>query len=223
MKYRWQTAIFALVLNLSPCLLSSVHAEWFVAGYGGWAVPDTLGDALITKRFQRFGAVAEARVVDLELINSLALGTKVGYFSKERKWLGIEADLYTSTPSMSQQIAIVGSPGTSTTTFSAVVPGAHIRVTTLALNVLTRDISTEKFQPYGGAGPGFFYTQSGDFPGPGNIRLGLSLLGGARYFFTDELALFGEFKYNLARISFGGVTGTYNVQMFVGGVSFHFQ
>ncbi len=201
-------------------------AEWYIAGYGGLAVPENLGNAQITQRFQRFGAVSEARVVDLDLVNSLAIGGKLGYYSQERKWLGVEADLYTSTPFMKQQIAIVGSPRsnpTLPTTFAAVVPGAHIRVNTLAINVLTRDKSTEHFQPYGGVGPAFFYVTSRDFPGEGEISMGLSLIGGGRYFFTERFALFGEFKYNLAPIKFGGVSGNYTTQMFIGGFVFNLE
>ncbi len=224
---RVQRSLLGFVLACTPSLiwLPSSHAEWYVAGYGGVANPDNIGNASITQRFQRFGAVSAARVIDIDLQNSIAFGAKAGYFFEQRKYLGLAADIYTATPNMKQQFVIVGTAPTRTNssgTFATVVPGAHIRVTTLAFNVIARDANNQGFEPYGGAGPAFFWTQSKDFPAEGQIRIGLSLIAGARFYLTDHLAPFGEFKLNTATISFGGFSGNYSTQLYMFGLSYHF-
>ena len=53
--------------------------------------------------------------------------------------------------------------------------------------------------------------------------IGINLIAGARYFVTPRMALFGEFKYNRATIHTESLQGDYSAQLFVFGISIHFD
>jgi hypothetical protein len=154
------------------------------------------------------------------LEQDLTFGAKAGFFFKDRKWLGWETEVFTFFPNMTQQNTIVGQPGR--TAFGTTLPGAHLRVTTWALNLVTRDTTADRFNAYGGLGPGLFYVYSSAFPGKLTLSPGMNLTGGARYYLTDRFAVFGELKFHIVHFHFGGFGGDYSGQMFVGGVEYHF-
>lgn len=87
-------------------------------------------------------------------------------------------------------------------------------------------------QPYIGAGIGVFFAHTNGFGArhsdSDNAVPGFNGLAGVRYFVTEHVALFGEYKYNRATFNFdnpnspGGLKGDYSVSMVVGGLSFHF-
>jgi opacity protein-like surface antigen len=201
--------------------LNVAQAEWYVGGFGGLSLPGTLSDVTVTKNFGRFGATAAARSSDTALENNLVLGAKAGYFFEAHKWFGVETEVFTFTPNLTQQPLIVAQPGKAA--FGFTVPGSHIRVTALALNAITRDTASERFVPYGGVGMGVFYVDSNDFKGKPVLNPGLNLIGGARYFLFDHVALFGEFRYNVVTLRFGGFSGNFTGQMFSIGISYHFR
>ena len=195
--------------------------EWYLSGYGGMVFPGSLTTATDTQRFSRLFAVTDARVTDIQLeANSLVFGAKAGFFFKEHKWLGLETELFKFFPNMTQQNAIVAQPGQ--TARGVTLPGAHLQVTAWAVNLMTRDTAAESFNAYGGIGPAFFVVNSKEFPGKTQLTPGMNLTGGARYYITDRFAAFGEIKFHLAHFHFGGFSGDYSGQMFVGGVEYHF-
>ena len=70
-----------------------------------------------------------------------------------------------------------------------------------------------RLQPYGGVGLGVFFANLSNGGGNSvsdNAVPGLNALGGLRYFFTERVALFGEYKYNWAALEFtnGPIGGT---------------
>ena len=201
-------------------LLNVAEAEWYLSGYGGGVFPGSLSTVTVTKNFGRFGATSAARTSDLDLEQDFVLGAKTGYFFEDRKWLGLETEVFTFTPNIREQPIIVAQPGQPA--FGATLPCSHLRVTTWALNMMTRDTTSERFNPYGGLGVGWFFVQSRDFPGRLTISPGLNVLAGARYYVTDHIAAFGEFRFNTATFKFGGFSGDYSGQMLVGGVAYHF-
>ena len=207
------------IVNGDP-LPPLAQAEWYLSGYGGMVFPGSLGTVTDSQQFGRLGATSAARTSDVDLEQDLALGAKAGYFFQDRKWLGLETEVFTFTPNITQQPIIVGQPGQPA--FGATIPGSHLRVTTWALNVMTRDTTTERFNPYGGLGLGLFYVYSRDHPGKFSASPGLNVLAGARYYVTDQIAVFGEFKFNTAHFTFGGFSGDYSGQMLLGGVAYHF-
>ncbi|MDF0651126.1 MAG: hypothetical protein P0121_06615 [Nitrospira sp.] len=90
-----------------------------------------------------------------------------------------------------------------------------------------------RLQPYGGVGLGVFFAHLSN-NGNGlsdNAVPGFNGLAGLRYFVTERIALFGEYKYNFAPFDYtpdgalGGAVGVkadYHINHFVGGLSLHF-
>ena len=127
--------------------------------------------------------------------------------------------------------------------------GAHLRVTTLAFNVIARaKMMCERhddhdrtgrpasdrhdfcrLQPYVGVGRSIFARASDSISASDNGVPGLNALAGVRYYFTERVALFAEYKYNRATFNFddiggtgAGVKGDYSASHIVGGLSLHF-
>jgi hypothetical protein len=147
-------------------------------------------------------------------------GLKVGsYFGNSP--FGVEAESYYSQLSVPTQTGVISGPGGSV---SAVWNGGTGHVWTAAGNLLLRYPGTQ-IQPYVGVGGAFVYYwdsfRSATAPG-------LNLLGGVRAKITDDISLFGEFKYLYSRLTLGnlGVAGlsartTLGMPAVVIGVSFN--
>ena len=166
---------------------------------------------------------------DLALKNSFVIGGKLGHFFESMPWLGIETELFNTTPHQKQQTISRMEPGVGTT--SGFANGYTMRVLTWApFNVIVR-YPGERLQPYAGVGLGLFFahrkdaasgdTQSSTVPGL-NTQLGL------RYKLDEHYSLFGEYKYNYARFSFSeqpnifGTDLTYHAHIIAFGASFSF-
>ncbi|MEX5218849.1 MAG: porin family protein [Nitrospira sp.] len=92
--------------------------ELYVAGFGGFTWGHQLGgvDGTGSAKGQDYGSQ--------DLANSVVYGGKVGYFHPGRlNWLGLEAEAFNTTPHIEQGDGL---------------PGTHLRVTTLAFNVIAR-------------------------------------------------------------------------------------
>ena len=72
-------------------------------------------------------------------------------------------------------------------------------------------------------GYGLFFATSSK-GGDSNLHIdnGLNVFLGARYVIRPKWALFGEYKFNSAKIDFNDARGNYNSQMFIFGVMWHF-
>src|SRR5215216_6692480 len=103
-----------LVLAASP---DPSSAEWYVAGQGGLAFADRLSTVDGT------GTLSGLRDRDYDLKNSAMLGAKIGYFPGHG-WVGIEGEAFQTSPHIKE--------------ISGVAPGIHLRVTTVALNLIVR-------------------------------------------------------------------------------------
>jgi len=87
-----------------------------------------------------------------------------------------------------------------------------------------------RVQPYAGVGLGVFFAnlKGNGIDASDNAVPGLNVLGGVRYYFTERVAMFAEYKYNRATFEFeqnvlgGGAKGDYSVNHVVGGLSLHF-
>lgn len=173
------------------------------------------------------------------LANSAVVGAKAGgFFAQSLNWFGVEAELYNTTPHIEQQGSAAGS---------------HMRVTTLAINAIARaqfscekkqlDLEqvTERFafqyatefcrlQPYAGVGLGIYWVDisNSSFSAHANFVPGFNALAGIRYYFTDRIAMFTEYKYNRATFNFSGVQGlagfegVYSINHIVAGFSYHY-
>ena len=173
------------------------------------------------------------------LADSAVVGAKAGgFFPESLNWFGVEAELFNTTPNIEQQGAAAGS---------------HMRVTTLAINAIARaqflcgtkhldtEQVTERFafhyvaefcrlQPYAGVGLGIYWVDisNSSFAAHANFVPGFNALGGVRYYFTDRIAMFTEYKYNRATLNFAGIQGlagfegVYSINHIVAGFSYHY-
>jgi hypothetical protein len=209
------------LLATAPCLSSDGHAaheEWYVGVYGGLAKPGALTNVTATSPTIG-GGVQDARLIDIELEDSMVWGAKVGYFFPKSPWIGLETDVYTLRPDLKQQVTFGGVPGQP---FADVLPATPLRVTAGVVNLVIRSPGiSERFQPYGGMGFGAFMTTSSR--SKTSISPGLNLFAGARYVLTERLALFGEFKFNHSTLTFTGIEGNYSTQLFMFGMMWHFK
>jgi len=192
----------------------------------------------------------------IKLKNSAMFGGRVGYFFNAYgyPWAGLEVEAFTTQPDIKQQtvpytngilsnrqIIVTPAQPQSTVVNSTVPIGeSTLRVTTVALNAVVR-YPGKVFQPYAGVGVGLFYFQgTSSFQGnltftPGDpplkfdgndLQPGLNTFAGMKYFFSDKVALFGEYKYNRATINrlddVFGLKGNYSIMHVLGGVAYHF-
>jgi opacity protein-like surface antigen len=195
----------------------SAHAEWYVAGQFGLNFADRLTDLSGTNQ------LIGMRGPDLDLKNSYTYGAKIGYFPGHG-WFGLELDAFHSTPHIKNLDEI---------------PGIHMRVTQVGLNLIARYPGVT-FQPYAGIGTSIVIARvsgGGLVSGPNSpptrsdsdVTSGLTLLAGIRAFVTPYVAVFTEYKYTGATLQFdqafgavGGFSGDYRAQHLVAGVSYHF-
>lgn len=193
------------------------RAEWYVVGQTGVILPGSLSNATVNSPTLA-GGVTDARVADIDMEKASPFyGAKVGFFFPKREWFGLETEAFTSQLNIKQQTVVGGVPGR---VFSETMPGSHLQLTTWAINAIVRSPSlVAELEPYGGIGPALFFSTSGDT----TVSLGVNLIAGARYFVMPQLALFGEFKYNRATLRTDTVQGDYSSQIFVFGLSLHFD
>ena len=94
------------------------EGEVYVAGFGGF----TWGHELAS--VEGTGSLKGQRFGTLDLADSGVYGAKIGYFHPGRlNWLGVEVEGFNTTPNIEQGSGL---------------PGSHLRVTTLAFNLIAR-------------------------------------------------------------------------------------
>jgi opacity protein-like surface antigen len=203
--------IMMLAASLSAMhLVAPASAEWYVAGQAGVNFADELSDIRGTGSLSGFGAP------DFDLKNAVAYGAKLGVYPGNG-WFGVELDAFHSAPNIKNLDD---------------VPGIHMRVTNVGINLLAR-YPGMTFQPYVGIGTGALIARIGDSAttqGDTDVSSMLNLLAGIRAFVTPYVAIFTEYKYSQATFEFsnafpqsgGGFNGDYHAQYWVFGVSYHF-
>jgi len=204
----------SLLVGLCCVTLSgrSAQAEVYVAGQIGYTSPNDLSSV------QGTGPISGVSFSDLKLDNSIVYGAKVGYYLPSVNWLGIETEMFNTTPDVKQQpITVLG--------VTVPAPGFNLNVFTWAINAMVR-YPGKQFQPYAGVGLGVFFAEA-KFQGTSDkdVAPGLNAIAGVRYFATDHIALFAEYKYNRAAFELPdaiGIKADYSANHFVGGVSYHF-
>ena len=193
------------------------EGEIYVGGFGGFTWGHEFDGA------QGTGSLKGQTSGNLDLANSVVYGAKIGYFHPGRlNWLGVEIEGFNATPHMKEGLGL---------------PGSHLRVTTLALNVIARttlgcgphgdrdrdhrdDVHRSSWsgldenahcplQFYAGVGPGIFFAETSNQFGRSsdNGRVGLNALAGTKYFVTRNMAVFAEYKFNYAQFDFNQVQG----------------
>jgi opacity protein-like surface antigen len=221
MRSRLNSALF-LVMVMCGFVLGqpAARGETYIAGQAGFVVPNAVSNIEIDDPAVPPGMKAS----DLKLKNSIMYGAKVGHYFNSLRWLGVEGEVFNATPHIKQQDMSVGG-------FTAPdQPGANLRVTTLAFNLVAR-YPGERLQPYAGAGVGLFFARVNDKSvneRQTSTAPGLNTQVGLRYLLTQHVSLFGEWKYNYARFSVDptpnllGYNATYTAHHLVFGVGYHF-
>ena len=198
------------VLLGSFCITGGIaRAEWYAAGQIGVNFADRLANVEGT------GSLASLRAPDFDLKNAVVYGGKLGYFPGNGA-MGLELDVFNSQPNIKNLDD---------------VPGIHMRVTNVGINLLLR-YPGQTFQPYvgiGGAGLIARISESATTRSDSDVGFGVNLLAGIRAFVTPYVAVFTEYKYTQGTLTFnnafgsvGGFSGDYRAQHVVVGVSYHF-
>jgi opacity protein-like surface antigen len=228
-------SIIALSLTFSPNC-TETRAETYIAGQFGFAVPGGLSGGDATSPFLLPGTTHG----ELELSTSFMFGGKIGHYFNSARWVGLEAEVFYTTPHIEQQVHTFQNPSVPGVTASATLQGAYFRVLTLApFNLMLRYHKT-RLQPYLGVGPGIFFARiKGEGPAPDspestsdNARLGLNAKVGLEYHVTKHLMAFAEWKFNYAHFKFDenqnlwpfpyGLDATYTMHLVSFGVGYHF-
>jgi hypothetical protein len=140
------------ILFLWMWLLPSYSsAEMYVAGMAGYTTPNDLTNVKGT------GGASVLSFSDLDLQSSVAYGGKVGYFFPAVNWLGVETEVYNTTPHVKQQPVTVSGFGLSFPLGTQ--PGFSLRVLTWGINAVVR-YPGKTFQPYAGVGLGMFFAHA---------------------------------------------------------------
>lgn len=156
----------------------------YVAGQVGLTVPQDAGDIDLSSSSVPGITV---RTSDLELKNSVMYGAKLGYYFDALKWLGVETEVFNTTPHVKQQPITI--PGIGPL-FSN---GFNLRVTTWApVNIVAR-YQMGQFEPYAGVGLGIFFARLKDGAtgeSTSSTKPGLNTQVGLRYRPTNRVAVF---------------------------------
>jgi hypothetical protein len=212
--------------------ISLVQAETFIAGQFGVGFPQDLANVNV-------GGPGVDRRSPLGLDFGPLYGVKLGQHFEAAPWQGMgwEMEVFHTGIDMPQQPAV---STTRTGDRLFVEPGARIGLTVVAINFTLRyplEVPKDKesyFYPYVGFGPALFFARVrsqdplSSFGESQTTSVGFNGQGGLRYQVNHRWGIFGEYKYNLARLSFGGagagpgpINGTFIAHDFVVGVSYH--
>jgi len=217
------TVVAAIVLSVPQA-----YAETYVAGQIGFVEPQDLSDGEVTQ-----AQISGLSISDQPLQNTLSLGGKLGHFFTKARWIGIETGLSYSTPHIKEVI------------LPAILQRLEIQEATLnedRLDIRFADNSIIfryprfRLQPYIGIGPSIYFAslKGPDAPpGQSATAFGFNAEIGLRYYITRSWTLFGEGKYNYARINYSSndsdanadpfaFKATYTPLTFSLGVSYHF-
>lgn len=222
------------ILAFGACALGSARADTYLAGQVGATVAqDTVRTRPNDPTYA--GLPTGTTMSNVALNNSLMYGTKLGHYFESIPWLGVELESFVTTPHRPQQRLTLGVPGTGNVTVNE--GGATNRLVVLSPLIMVR-YRAGAFEPYAGVGPGLFFlhqqqltaASSGQVYSQSTTGVGLNTQVGLRYRLTDHVALFGEWKFNYARLDLSGqadvghfgVNAIAGLHHFVFGVGYHF-
>lgn len=228
---RW-LAVIMMMLAAFP--LRVAHAETYVAGQIGYTVAqDTSRTRPNDPTYA--GLPVGTTMSNVDLNNSLMYGIKLGHYFEALPWLGVELEGFATSPHRPQQRLTLGVPGTGNI---AVNEGGATNRLVMVSPLLMIRYQAGAFEPYAGVGPGVFFLHqqqltasgSGQAYSQSNTGVGLNTQVGVRYRVTDHVSLFGEWKFNYARLDLSGqadvghfgVNAIATLHHFVFGVGYHF-
>ena len=229
-----RTARRFVMTNLLTLLITIVlfapqgYGESYVAGQFGVTLPQSLGNGTATQ-----DGIGGLDISDQSLKSSALVGAKLGHYFTKARWMGIETGLSYTTPHVEEGSITFSGPGGSVT--SPTLSGLSQRIITWDIDVIFR-YPGYRLQPYLGIGPSLYFASlNGPTapPGQSTTSIGFNVEGGLRYYITRRWALFGEGKYNWARMDYSsnhsdpnadpfGFRATYSALGLSVGISYHF-
>lgn len=225
-RFTYTLGVCSIVMGLF-CLTLPVQAELYVAGQAGVNIGQSASNVELS------GGGATLGIDNFSLQSSLMYGAKAGYYFDSLKFqnfnFGVETEVFNSTPHVKQQVATLTTGGIPVGT--GTLPGLTNRVLTWAPLVVVVRYQAGVFEPYAGVGLGVFFSRISDgTDSSSSTDVGLNTQLGIRCRVTNNLALFGEWKFNHANIShsnFLGANGVdfsanYNAHILAFGVGYHF-
>src|SRR5438093_6374949 len=97
-KNRYVSAfLFTTVMVVMPLLPSMASAESYLGAQLGFTIPEDFSSV--------FAAGGGARSNNFDMSNSFTYGVKAGHYFEHYKWLGVEADFYSTNPHIDGQVA----------------------------------------------------------------------------------------------------------------------
>lgn len=227
---QWTAFLFWLGLYAG----SVAHGETYVAGQIGYTLAqDTSRTRPNDPTYA--GLPTGTTMSNVNLNNSLMSGLKLGHYFTGLSWLGIELEGFVTSPHRPQQRLTLGVPGTGNVTVNEA--GATNRLVVVSPLLMMR-YQAGAVEPYAGIGPGVFFLHqqqltsaaSGQAYSQSNTGVALNTQVGVRIRVTDHVALFGEWKFNYARLDLSGqadighfgVNAIATLHHFVFGIGYHF-
>jgi len=221
------TGLLALLIPI-VLFTPQAYGESYVAGQFGVTLPQSLGNGTATQ-----DGIGGLDISDQSLKSSALVGAKLGHYFTKARWMGIETGLSYTTPHVEEGSITFSGPGGSVT--SPTLSGLSQRIITWDIDVIFR-YSGYRLQPYLGIGPSLYFASlNGPTAPPGQsaTSIGFNVEGGLRYYITRRWALFGEGKYNWARMDYSsnhsdpnadpfGFRATYSALGLSVGISYHF-
>jgi len=221
------TGLLALLIPI-VLFTPQAYGESYVAGQFGVTFPQSLGNGTTTQ-----DGIGGLDISDQSLKSSALVGAKLGHYFTKARWMGIETGLSYTTPHVEEGSITFSGPGGSVT--SPTLSGLSQRIITWDIDVIFR-YPGYRLQPYLGIGPSLFFASlNGPTAPPGQsaTSIGFNVEGGLRYYITRRWALFGEGKYNWARMDYSsnhsdpnadpfGFRATYSALGLSVGISYHF-
>ncbi len=221
------TGLLALLIPI-VLFTPQAYGESYVAGQFGVTLPQSLGNGTATQ-----DGIDGLDISDQSLKSSALVGAKLGHYFTKARWMGIETGLSYTTPHVEEGSITFSGPGGSVT--SPTLSGLSQRIITWDIDVIFR-YPGYRLQPYLGIGPSLYFASlNGPTapPGQSTTSIGFNVEGGLRYYITRRWALFGEGKYNWARMDYSsnhsdpnadpfGFRATYSALGLSVGISYHF-
>jgi opacity protein-like surface antigen len=229
-RFARRFVVTSLLTLLLPIVLFTplAYAESYVAGQFGATFPQSLSNGRATQ-----DGIGGLDISDQSLKSSAMVGAKLGHYFTKARWLGIETGVSYTTPHIEQGSLTFSGPGGSLT-FPGLA-GVHQRIITWDTDVIFR-YPGYRLQPYIGIGPSFYFAElkgPDAPPGQSATSIGFNAEGGVQYYLTRQWTLFGEGKYNYARMNYSsnhsdsnadpfGFRATYSAFILSIGIGYHF-
>jgi opacity protein-like surface antigen len=222
--------ITGLLALLVPIVLFAPQAygESYVAGQFGVTLPQSLSNGTVTQ-----DGLGGLDISDQSLKSSAMVGAKLGHYFTKARWLGIETGLSYTAPNVKEGSITFSGPGGSAS--SPTLSGLSQHIVTWDTDVIFR-YPGYRLQPYIGIGPSLLFASlNGPTapPGQSSTAIGFNVEGGVQYYLMRQWTLFGEGKYNRARMSYSsnhsdpnadpfGFRATYSAFTLSVGIGYHF-